>query len=89
MWLVDLVLDTLLLTRSALFVILTIANNERKGIMMDKNGKITEISVLVIMTVFLAIVIINAITNSLPHELVECATAWLVIGTPVLILTRP
>ena len=89
MWLVDLDLDTLLLTRPALFVILTINDNERKGIMMDKNGKLTEISVRVIMAVFLAIVIINAITHSLPHELVECASMWLIFGTPVLILTNP
>ena len=29
----------------------------------------------------------DAITHSLPHDLVECATMWLIIGTPVLALS--
>lgn len=56
---------------------------------MDKKDKIYYVLAIMIMMVFLAIVIINAITHSLPHELVECASMWLIFGTPVLILTNP
>ena len=58
--------------------------------MMDnkKRDNLPEVLAWILMAVFLAIVIINAITHSLDHELVECATMWLIIGTPALILTR-
>lgn len=56
---------------------------------MDKKDKIYYVLAIMIMMVFLAIAIINAITHSLPHELVECASMWLIFGTPVLILTNP
>ena len=36
---------------------------------------------------FPIIVITDAITHSLPHDLVECATMWLIIGTPALALS--
>lgn len=56
-------------------------------LMMDKQNKIYYMLAIMIMMVFLVIIIINAITHSLPHELVECATLWLVLGTPALILS--
>ena len=57
--------------------------------MMDKKHEnLPEVLAWILMAVFLAIVIINAITHSLDHELVECATMWLIIGTPALILTH-
>ena len=54
---------------------------------MNKQDKLTVILAWLVIAGFLAIVIINAITHSLPHDLVECATMWLIVGTPVLILS--
>ena len=56
---------------------------------MNKQDKLTVILAWLVIAGFLAIVIINAITHSLPPELVKCATMWLIVGTPVLILTSP
>ena len=56
---------------------------------MNKQDKLTVILAWLVIAGFLAIVIINAITHRLPHELVKCATMWLIVGTPVLILTSP
>lgn len=56
---------------------------------MNKQDRILAAMVWLVMTGFLIIVIVNAITHSLPHELVKCATMWLIVGTPVLILTSP
>lgn len=56
---------------------------------MNKQDKLTVILAWLVIAGFLVIVIINAITHSLPHELVKCATMWLIVGTPVLILTSP
>lgn len=53
----------------------------------DKQDRILTAMVWLVMTGFLLIVIVNAITHSLPHDLVECATMWLIIGTPALILS--
>ena len=54
---------------------------------MNNQDKLTVILAWLVIAGFLAIVIINAITHSLPHELVKCATMWLIVGTPVLILS--
>ena len=54
---------------------------------MNKQDRILSVMVWLIMAGFLIVVIVNAITHSLPHDLVECATMWLIIGTPVLILS--
>ena len=57
--------------------------------MMDKKHEnLPEVLAWILMAVFLVIVIINAITHNLDQELVECAIAWLIIGTPALILTH-
>lgn len=53
----------------------------------DKQDRILAAMVWLVMTGFLLIVIVNAITHSLPHDLVECATMWLIVGTPALILS--
>ena len=53
----------------------------------DKQDRILAATAWLIMAEFLIIVITDAITHSLPHDLVECATMWLIIGTPVLILS--
>lgn len=50
----------------------------------DKQGRILTATTWLVMAGFL---IVNAITHSLPHELVKCATMWLIVGTPVLILS--
>lgn len=52
-----------------------------------KQDRILAATAWLVMARFLIIVIVNAITHSLPHDLVECATMWLIIGTPVLILS--
>ena len=54
---------------------------------MNKQDKLTVILAWLVMAGFLIIVITDAITHSLPHDLVECATMWLIVGTPVLILS--
>lgn len=53
----------------------------------DKQDRTLAAMVWFVMTGFLLIVIVNAITHSLPHDLVECATMWLITGAPVLILS--
>ncbi|MDR3875113.1 hypothetical protein DXC54_07245 [Bifidobacterium longum] len=53
----------------------------------DKQDRILAATAWLIMAGFLIIVITDAITHSLPHDLVECATMWLIIGTPVLALS--
>lgn len=44
----------------------------------DKQDRILTATTWLVMAGFL---IVNAITHSLPHELVKCATMWLIVGT--------
>lgn len=53
--------------------------------MMKNNNSKYAIAVILMMIVFMIIVIVNSITHDLPHDLVQCATAWLIIGIPVLV----
>lgn len=52
---------------------------------MKKNNSKYAIAVILMMIVFMIIVIANSITHELPHDLVQCATAWLIVGIPVLV----
>lgn len=44
----------------------------------DKQDRILTATTWLVMAGFL---IVNAINHSLPHEIVKCATMWLIVGT--------
>lgn len=54
---------------------------------MNRNEQITLAAAWLVLAAFLAITLIGHATGWLPRGLVDCATAWLAVGTPVIAWT--
>lgn len=54
---------------------------------MDRNDRLVLVAAWLVLAAFLAVALIGHVTGRLPHGLVDCAEAWLVVGTPVIAWT--
>lgn len=54
---------------------------------MNRNEQITLAAAWLVLAAFAVIAVIGHVTGRLPHGLVDCATAWLAVGTPVIAWT--
>lgn len=54
---------------------------------MNRNEQITLAAAWLVLAAFLAITLIGHVTGRLPRGLVDCATTWLAVGTPVIAWT--
>ena len=54
---------------------------------MDRNDRLVLAAAWAVLAAFLIIAVTGHVTGRLPHGLVDCATAWLAVGTPVIAWT--
>ncbi len=54
---------------------------------MDRNDRLVLVAAWLVLAAFAVIAVAGHVTGRLPHDLVDCATAWLAVGTPVIAWT--
>ncbi len=54
---------------------------------MDRNDRLVLVAAWLVLAAFAVITVIGHVTGRLPQGLVDCVTAWLAVGTPVIAWT--
>ena len=54
---------------------------------MDRNDRLVLVAAWLVLAAFAVIAVAGHVTWRLPQGLVDCATAWLAVGTPVIAWT--
>jgi hypothetical protein len=54
---------------------------------MDRNDRLVLVAAWLVLAAFAVIAVAGHVTGRLPGGLVDCATAWLAVGTPVIAWT--
>lgn len=54
---------------------------------MDRNDRLVLVAAWLVLAAFAVIAVAGHVTGRLPRGLVDCATAWLAVGTPVIAWT--
>lgn len=54
---------------------------------MDRNDRLVLVAAWLVLAAFAVIAVAGHVTGRLPQGLVDCATAWLAVGTPVIAWT--